>query len=103
MPTNYFSTSSSSPISRPAVVEQDGLFDTNDLPRDIRSLDDTPTTTLTQISLVPAQPINPAHYNISPSDLPAASLDGKDCYVLQSGGESEFSLYYCPPTLPTSP
>jgi hypothetical protein len=102
-PSNYFSPSSLNSNSHPAVVEQDGLFDVNDKPRAVRSLDDTGTTTLSQISLVPAQPINPAHYNISPSDLPAASLDGKDCYILRSGGESEFSLYYCPPTLPTVP
>lgn len=102
-PSNYFSPSSLHSNPRPAVVEQDGLFDVNNKPRDVRSLDDTGTTTLSQISLVPAQPINPAHYNISPSNLPAVPLDGKHCYVLQPGGENEFSLYYCPPTSPTGP
>ena len=103
MPTNFFSTSSSSLISRPALVEQDGLFDSNGLPRDIRSLDDTPNTLLTQISIVPAQPIDTSLYNISPSGLPTASLDGKSCYIVQSGGEGNFSLYYCPPTVPAVP
>jgi len=96
--TNFFSPSFANFISRPALVEQDGLFDFNDLPRDIRSLDDTPNERLTQISIVPTQPIDPSLYNISPSELSSAILDGKSCYTVQAGGEGNFSLYYCPPT-----
>jgi len=95
--------------NRPAIVEQDGRFDyvfdedgtiigRNPSPnRQIRSIDDTTNQNLTQISVVPVSEIKPDLYDLDTSTMQVVPTnDGKTCFVVDQGGQGEYSLLYCP-------
>lgn len=69
--------------------------------REIRSLDDTNSSNIYQVSIVPITPINLEAYGFDVSQMSPVIVDGSaaSCYTIEQGSQSDYSLQVCLPTI----